>query len=53
MLIYGTIILALFYGCEFFSLKQECCMRVCDNKMLRTTFGPKTRELAGACIHEL
>ena len=48
--IYRTIILPIvLYGCEVWSLtlRQECRLRVFENKMLRRIFGPKRDEVTG------
>jgi hypothetical protein len=42
--IYKTIILpVLLYGCEAYSLrlKEECRLRIIENRILRRIFGPK------------
>jgi hypothetical protein len=49
--IYRTIILpVLFYGCETWSLtlREECRLRVFENKVLRRIFGPKRDEIQGS-----
>jgi hypothetical protein len=52
--IYRTIILPLvLYGCESWSLtlREECRLRVSENKVLRRIFGPKRDEGSGEdCI---
>jgi len=48
--IYGTIILpVVLYGCETWSLKfrEECRLRVSQNRMLRRIFGPKRDKVTG------
>jgi hypothetical protein len=48
--IYRTIILpVVLYGCETWSLtlKEECRLRVSENRVLRSIFGPKRDELTG------
>jgi hypothetical protein len=37
------------YGCETWSLtlREECSLRVFENKVLRRTFGPKRDEVTG------
>jgi len=48
--IYRTIILpVVLYGCETWSvsLREECRLRVFENRMLRIIFGPKKDELTG------
>ena len=48
--IYRTIILpVVLYGCETWSLtlREECRIRVFENKVLRMTFGPKRDEVIG------
>jgi hypothetical protein len=48
--IYRTIILPVaFYGCETWSLalREECRLRVFENKVLRRIFGPKRDEVTG------
>jgi hypothetical protein len=48
--IYKTIILpVVLYGCESWSLtlKEECRLRVFENKVLRRIFGPKRDEVTG------
>jgi hypothetical protein len=48
--IYRTIILSVvLYGCESWSLalREECRLRVFENKVLRTIFGPKRDEVTG------
>ena len=45
--IYKTIILpVIIYGCEtwFLTLKEECRLRVLENRILRGIFGPKRDE---------
>ena len=45
--IYKTIILpVVLYGCETWSLilREECSLRVVENRILRRIFGPKTDE---------
>ena len=49
--IYKTIILpVLLYGCETWSLtlREDCSLRVFENRILRQTFGPK-RDENGEC----
>jgi len=46
--IYRTVILPLvLYGCETWSLtlREECRLRVFENRMLRRVFGPKRDEV--------
>jgi len=40
--IYSTIILPILYGCETLSLtlREECRLRVLENRVLRRIFGP-------------
>jgi hypothetical protein len=48
--IYRTIILpVVFYGCETWSLtlREECRLRVFENRVLRRVFGPKRDEVVG------
>ena len=48
--IYRPIILPIFlYGCETWSitLREECTLRVFENRMLRGIFGPKRDEVTG------
>jgi len=48
--IYRTIILpVVLYGCETWSLtlREECRLRVFENRMLRGIFGPKRDEVTG------
>jgi hypothetical protein len=48
--IYRTIILpVVLYGCEIWSLtlKEECRLRIFENKVLRRVFGPKRNEVTG------
>jgi hypothetical protein len=48
--IYRTIILpVVLYGCESWSLtlREECRLRVFENKVLRRIFGPKRYEVTG------
>jgi hypothetical protein len=48
--IYRTIILpVVLYGCESWSLtlREECRLRVFENKVLRRIFGPKRDEVRG------
>ena len=48
--IYRTIILSVvLYGCEIWSLtlREECRLRVFDNRVLRTIFRPKRDEVTG------
>jgi hypothetical protein len=48
--IYRTIILpVVLYGCEswLLTLREECKLRVFENKMLRRIFGPKKVEVTG------
>jgi hypothetical protein len=49
--IYRTIILpVVLYGCESWSLtlREECRLRVLENKVLRRIFGPKRDEVTGS-----
>jgi hypothetical protein len=46
--IYRTIMLpVVLHGCETWSLKmrEECRLRVCENMVLRSIFGPKRNEV--------
>ena len=48
--IYRTIILpVVLYGCEIWllTLREERRLRVFENRVLRTVFGPKREELTG------
>jgi hypothetical protein len=48
--IYRTIILpVVLYGCETwsFTLREECRLRVFENRVLRRIFGPKRDEVTG------
>jgi hypothetical protein len=47
--IYKIIILVVLYGCETWSLtlREECRLRVFENRMLRRIFGPKRDEVTG------
>jgi hypothetical protein len=48
--IYRILILpVVLYGCESWSLivREECRMRVLENRVLRRIFGPKWDEVAG------
>ena len=48
--IYRTIILPIvLYGCETWSLtlREECRLRVFENRVLRRVFGPKRDEVTG------
>jgi hypothetical protein len=48
--IYGTIILlVVLYGCETWSLtlREECRLRVFENRVLMRVFGPKRDEVTG------
>jgi hypothetical protein len=48
--IYSTIILpVVLYGCETWSLtlREECRLRVFEDRMLRRIFGPKRDEVRG------
>ena len=48
--IYRTIILpVVVYGCETWSLilREECRLRVFENRVLRRIFGPKRDEVTG------
>jgi hypothetical protein len=48
--IYRTIILpVVLYGCESWSLtlREECRLRVLENRVLRRIFGPKRDEVTG------
>jgi hypothetical protein len=50
--IYKTIILyVLLYGCQtwWLTLREECTLRVFENRMLRRIFGPKMDEVTGEC----
>ena len=47
--IYRTIILPVLYGHETWSLtlREECWLRVPENRVLRRIFGPKRDEVKG------
>jgi hypothetical protein len=48
--VYRTIILpVVLYGCETWSLtlRKECRLRVFENRVLRSIFGPKRDEVTG------
>jgi len=47
--IYRTIILPVVYGCETWSLtlREECRLRVFENRVLRRIFGPKRDKVTG------
>jgi hypothetical protein len=48
--LYRTIILpVVLYGCETWSLtlREECRLRVFENRVLRRIFGPKRNEVTG------
>jgi hypothetical protein len=48
--IYETIILAVvLYGCETWppTLREECRLKVFENRVLRRVFGPKRDEVTG------
>jgi len=47
--IYRTIILPVVYWCETWSLtlREECRLRVCENRVLRRIFGPNRDEVTG------
>ena len=48
--VYRTIILPIvLYGCETWSLtlREECRLRVFENRVLRRVFGPKWDEVTG------
>jgi hypothetical protein len=50
--IYRTIILpVVLYGCEswLLTLREECRVRVLQNRVLRRIFGPKRGEVTGEC----
>jgi hypothetical protein len=50
--IYRTIILpVVLYGCQCWSLilREECRLRVFENRVLRRIFGPKRDEVTGEC----
>jgi len=50
--IYGTIIFPIIsYGCETWSLtlREECRLRVSENRVLRSVFGPKRNEETEEC----
>jgi hypothetical protein len=38
-----------FYGCKtwLFTLREKCKLRIFENRVLRTVFGPKTEEVTG------
>jgi hypothetical protein len=44
-----TVILLVLYGCEtwFLTLREGHGLRVSDNRVLRTVFGPKRAEVTG------
>ena len=44
--IYKTILLVVLYGCEawYLTLKEECRLRVFENRILRRIFGPTRDE---------
>jgi hypothetical protein len=46
-----TILLAVLYGCETWSLtlREKCRLRVFENRVLRRIFGPKRDEVTGEC----
>ena len=46
---YRTIILTVVYGCEtlLLTLREECRLRVFENRVLRRVFGPKRDEVTG------
>jgi len=49
-MIYRSIILpVVLYGCETWSvtLREECRLRVFENRVLRRIFGPRRDEIAG------
>jgi hypothetical protein len=48
--IYRTVILAVLYGCETWSLtlREERRLRVFENRVLRRIFGPKMDEVTGS-----
>jgi hypothetical protein len=48
-LIQENTILPILYGCETWSLKlrEECKLRVFENRVLRRIFGPKRDEVTG------
>jgi hypothetical protein len=56
MKIYRTVILpVVLYGCETWSLilREECRLRVFENRVLRRVFGPRRDEVTGneeSCI---
>jgi hypothetical protein len=45
----AIILLVVLYGCESWSLtlREECRLRVFENKVLRRIFGPKRDEVTG------
>jgi len=50
MKIYSTVILpVVLYGCETWSivLREECRLRVFENRVLRRIFGPNEDEITG------
>jgi hypothetical protein len=54
--IYKTIILpVVLYGCEtwYFILREECRLRVFENRILRRIFGPKRDENGEGSTMEL
>jgi hypothetical protein len=49
--IYRIIILpVVFYGCEswLLTLREECRLRVLENRVLKRIFGPKRNEVTGS-----
>ena len=52
--IYSTIILpVVLYGCETWSLtlREECRLRMCENRLLRRIFGPNRDEVKGSRVN--
>ena len=50
IMIYITLILpAVLYGCETwpFTMREECRLRMFENRVLRNTFGPKKDKVTG------
>jgi hypothetical protein len=47
--IYRTVVLPVLYGCETWSLtlREECRLRVFQNRVLRRLFGPKRDKMTG------
>jgi hypothetical protein len=51
IIIYKTIVLPVFYGCETWSLtlREERRLKVFENRVLRRIFRTKREEVAGGC----